>query len=329
LIAFHDPLAFVPAGAEPPRWQDRWLLLGPVIDAPRLGEHFGLYVEGLAQIRGDGRGLGVDAAGTWASGATTLLLEGKGYGDLAEVQPRFPDNQMEFRSVRYATPPTLERLLQPLEHPQREIWGGRARVDRRVSDRLGAWVSWALLRDHVGYSVVLVDGEPPMEVPGTVHDPYAGAEWTSAAGRVRVSVSGGWRMVFADGTGQQVRGDGHADADITFRASRGLTVQLHGAHLERSKLSPPFIDDAWREGTWQLGVEIGRRVVAAVGWDYTSEPRQPRVHYGSVALEWKPSDRLALGLFAGSSRGGLRCVGGVCRNFPPFEGARLAITYRY
>jgi hypothetical protein len=37
----------------------------------------------------------------------------------------------------------------------------------------------------------------------------------------------------------------------------------------------------------------------------------------------------AVGLFVGQRRGATRCVSGVCRQFPPFEGARLEITSRF
>jgi hypothetical protein len=34
-------------------------------------------------------------------------------------------------------------------------------------------------------------------------------------------------------------------------------------------------------------------------------------------------------LFVGQRRGAVRCVSGVCRRFPPFEGARLELTSRF
>ena len=34
-------------------------------------------------------------------------------------------------------------------------------------------------------------------------------------------------------------------------------------------------------------------------------------------------------LFVGQQRGGLKCISGVCRVFPPFEGARLELTLRF
>ena len=36
-----------------------------------------------------------------------------------------------------------------------------------------------------------------------------------------------------------------------------------------------------------------------------------------------------ISLFAGQRRGGLRCVSGVCRVYPPVEGVRLDVTVRF
>jgi hypothetical protein len=40
-----------------------------------------------------------------------------------------------------------------------------------------------------------------------------------------------------------------------------------------------------------------------------------------------PSSNLRL--FVGEARGGLKCVSGVCRLFPPFQGVKLTATVRF
>jgi hypothetical protein len=34
-------------------------------------------------------------------------------------------------------------------------------------------------------------------------------------------------------------------------------------------------------------------------------------------------------IFVGSSRGGLKCAGGMCRTFPPFDGVKGELTLRF
>ena len=60
-----------------------------------------------------------------------------------------------------------------------------------------------------------------------------------------------------------------------------------------------------------------------------TEAVQSRDLYPSGNLTWDLTDASSLRLFVGSARGGLKCVSGVCRAFPPFDGARLTATLRF
>jgi len=58
----------------------------------------------------------------------------------------------------------------------------------------------------------------------------------------------------------------------------------------------------------------------------------PRRHYlwGMLTVHAPaPLDGLTGRLLAGSQRGGIKCAGGVCRNFPDTVGARLELVYRF
>jgi hypothetical protein len=65
------------------------------------------------------------------------------------------------------------------------------------------------------------------------------------------------------------------------------------------------------------------------GYDYTTEPAQPKRDYFSGTVQWDVTPSSSVRLFAGASRGGLRCVSGICRTFPPFEGVKLTATVRF
>ena len=66
----------------------------------------------------------------------------------------------------------------------------------------------------------------------------------------------------------------------------------------------------------------------AVGIEYDQNPAFPAAYFnGQVRYNFASSDNLTL--FVGQQQGGLRCVSGVCRVFPPFEGARLDATVRF
>ena len=58
----------------------------------------------------------------------------------------------------------------------------------------------------------------------------------------------------------------------------------------------------------------------------------PRKHYLSFVVSYYPPvplEGLSFGLRAGSQRGGLKCAGGVCREFPDSVGAKIEATYRF
>jgi len=325
-IAFRDPLAIVPPGEAPAHYDDRWLLYGPVLDAPRLTEHVGVYLEGIGQERQGERGFGAYGTVTVLADPVTVLVEGKAYGDLARVQPRWDITAREFSAVQYTAPPTVERILEPIEHDQRDVYGGRVRTDVRLSPSLVVYANDGVFRDHVGY---LTRGDamaPPIKVPGTIHDPYAGVETRWNDDLSHASISGGWRVVVADRSGDFVRGNLHAELDVVQALTRTVSVQLHGNHLERSKQQP---DLSWREGSLQLGLHLAGRLSIGGGWDYTTDKLEPHRNYFSGTVDYKPTDRASIQLFAGAQRGGLKCVSGVCRLFPPFEGATLQVTWRY
>jgi hypothetical protein len=327
-IAFRRPLGFVPPDVMPPSFADRWVLAGPVFDAPRLAKSLGVYAEAIMQDRADARGYGAYGAVTYTKGPVNVLVEGKAYGDLAVVQPKFDDTQAEFATVRYTTPPTVERLLQPLEHAQQHIGGGRARVDYRIGTQIQLTGSYGMFRDNVGYLTHVGDEMPPEIRPGTIHDPWGGVAMAWGRGTSRASLSGGMRVVLAEGTNERVRRDRHVEYDITNAIGKAWQVQLHGTHLQRAKVVPPFIDEMHIEGTAQAGAIYRGRVSVGGNLDYTTEQFAPRTLYPSATVGLR-SARANVDVMAGRMRGGLKCVSGVCREFPPFDGARMTLTLRY
>jgi hypothetical protein len=51
--------------------------------------------------------------------------------------------------------------------------------------------------------------------------------------------------------------------------------------------------------------------------------------YFNVEVAHRPTPSSRVSLFAGQRRGAQRCVGGICRLYPPFEGVRLDLAWRF
>lgn len=325
-VAFREPVGLVPGEA----FRDRYYQLGLTLDAPRLTEHVGLYLEGVSQLRDtepaadEDTGSGLYGAATAYLGRATILVEGKAYGALEPIKPRLA--RPEFSSLAYNSPPTLERVLQVIENPQQDIAGGRVRMDWSFSSSLLVHGNYGLFRDQLGYAD---PDQVGMRRPGTIHDPYVGIEarWNQARSRALASV--GWRAVFLAGTGAYVRGDAHVEADVVQALGHHWSVNLHGVHIERKKHASPLLDEQLREGTLLLGVRYRSMLTVSGGYDYTTEPSQPKRDYISGNAQWDITPSSSLRLFAGAARGGLKCVSGVCRAFPPFQGIKLVATLRY
>jgi hypothetical protein len=323
-LAFHDPVSTRVAPGQDGTWKERWLNVGPTFDAPRLTPWLGVYLEGLWQrrmpITGAAKsGFGGYGAVTMHLGDVTVLFEGKAYGDLAVMQPHF--DAIEFQPVQYSAPPTLERVLQPLEHAQRNIYGGRVRLDWALNRDLGLFLADGLFRDAEGY----LDPDSLILRAGTIYDPTAGVDARVAG--FRFLAEAGWRFVFLPQREGAVRSDGHFELTVEKELGGPRSAELHVIDWERLKVLP-FSDERWREGTAQVGFRW-RPVQVFAGLDYTTEAGQPQTLYPNLTAQWDITRGTNLRVFVGSTRGGLRCVSGICRVFPPFEGAKLTFTARF
>lgn len=322
---FREPVSSFTLPGQDETYQEKWILAGPKIEAPRLTPWLGVYLEGVGQkrIHVDGTsqtGYGLYGSATAYLGPLTLLLEGKAYGDLETVQPKF--DSLDFQTVQYTALPTLERVNQLLINPQRNIYGGRFRADYALTPEIGLYANLGIFRDFEGYQ----DPVSLETLPGTIVDPYVGAN--VRVGLMQLTAITGYRWVAVhSGT---VEHDGHLDVDVVQGLGGGSSVEAHLTNVERRHVTA-FSDaslEYWREGTLQLGFR--KRPWFALGAiiDYTTEVGQPAVWYPGGTAEWDFTEASNLRLFVGQSRGGLRCVSGVCRIFPPFSGVKGTLTVR-
>ena len=65
----------------------------------------------------------------------------------------------------------------------------------------------------------------------------------------------------------------------------------------------------------------------ALGYEYYTEaPASIRPHYPSVSGSLTLIQNLMVRWFVGGQRAGIKCVNGVCRNYPAFTGVRLEVV---
>jgi hypothetical protein len=151
--------------------------------------------------------------------------------------------------------------------------------------------------------------------------------------------------------------EGYVRYDMIFHLAGPFSLQLQGFH--RHRWEPVSFVKPWTEGENYTALQWSPHFAAIFGYEYLAKekcqpprsatisdparPEQDFCNYVSGGLQWRAagawSDQARLkyvtrlfdtiSLFVGQRRGAIRCVSGVCRQFPPFEGARLEITSRF
>jgi hypothetical protein len=301
---------------------------GATLELPRLVPWGSLYAE-VARLerttREDGRRTGEVGHGAYANlnlflGPATVLVEAKLYDDMFNVLPRAlprggdaPDQiDLERMGInRLTEPPTAERPLTLLLSNQ-TVRGGRVRLDWSITPKVVPYLSLGLYRDH-------------RTVPSNIVAAFTGVRgrWSGGQGMVE----GGHRGQHVDdpgsgADGSLVRSDTHLLLDVSQKLAGPWSTEVFfsGLRVGEEHFS-------WLEGRAALSVRH------TAGWSafgayefYTAAPEVFDTHYFSVGGQWEPWRGTFLRALHGGERAGLKCVGGVCRFFPGFEGTRLELA---
>ncbi|HEY2745366.1 MAG TPA: DUF6029 family protein, partial [Polyangia bacterium] len=299
---------------------DSFFLYGGSVDAPKLLPWLGLYFEGAGQLQtlSDARHSGYALYGALNGyfGALTLQLEVKDYVQYQPWKASVPGGYVEFASVQYISPPTAERVLTELTAPNFDVRGPRLRADWRVNDWLLLYASYAYFED----------GSVPTS-PLTFHDPYGGAEIRWNRGQSHFFPSGGYRLEWDDTLHAEHQHIGHIEWDGTQALPHGLSIETQGFVLIRRE--PLLMVPPWTEGNAYVALKWTPFLVATLGYEWTTMQSTAATHnYFNGALQWNITTSTSVRAFVGGTRGGLKCISGVCRVFPPFTGARLELVLR-
>jgi hypothetical protein len=114
--------------------------------------------------------------------------------------------------------------------------------------------------------------------------------------------------------------------DALFHIRGRYSVQFQGWHrYQNQTIGGP--DEPWAVGQTVNALEIAPFGNFALGVEYDTNPRTPDLYFNGQAT-YRMTSGSNISLFVGQRRGAQMCVAGVCRVFPPFEGARLDLTLR-
>jgi hypothetical protein len=257
-------------------------------------------------------------------GPVTVLAEAKWQHDFALMAtPGEGDGTRGVAAVPYNTPPTLERDGLPIS-PHESGLGGRV----KLSFTLEALHAVA----HAGYTRYL---DPPGEVSDhadieSIDHGFINWEQHLMNNRVSAELTGGFRHEAKKAAQPDFR-LWYVEGKLSLPLAAGHSLDLIAQHLDfLHDASGPFLEDeAYMEGTTGLTYTLFTHVLLSAALDYSTSPSYDREWFPSGSVEWKYSGASSIKALYGMYRGGLRCVGGVCRLLPPFNGAWLQWVHRF
>ncbi|HEY1958107.1 MAG TPA: DUF6029 family protein [Polyangiaceae bacterium] len=334
------------------------------IEFPKMKKFGTLYLVGAVQHRegidqsdlsdyGDGSALYATYTGSVKNVTTTV--------ELKDYRNFYPDSMSAdatqvsaFSQVSYSAPPTIESITQDnmLGNFNVCATGARVRTDVNLSKKLLVY-GQGIFTWTRGEQNALCDRWGNLTSPDAQHagqtdyvvDGLLGVQYEFEKDRSHVYATVGARQDWL-GTGL---GDTFLQQpiEITYNLEKAITkkvaIELLGRHRVRYEAGQnvgPSGAEYWVEGENYLGLSIAPKWVITQGFEYSTFnlpagvtfagiQNYPSWLYLSLGGTYKFTKDSNLRVFVGQQRGGLKCISGICRVFPPFEGARAELTVRF
>ena len=327
-------------------------MVGQGLEFPDLWGHGKLYVEAAVQHRfhdaqpddPHANGNALYASLNADVGPLTNTLEVKSYRNFWSAAGSVRATELD--NTRYSNPPTAELVTQDAEFGNFNVCvnGGRLRSNVRLNEALLLYGAGAYFRSQsevAGGSCdrdgkTLAAGKRADEVITHVFDGLSGIEWNFDHAHSHLYASGGVR--------NDLRADDaffyrelHVEYAFTKQLTGPYSLELTGRHRQRKQDSENVrvsdgtgqsIEAPWHEGEHYTAIKVAPKWVFSQGFEYTTLVGFPTYYFnGSVLYRFATQSNLKV--LVGQQRGGLKCVSGVCKVFPAFEGVRAELTLRF
>ena len=283
-------------------------------DLNQLADWMVIYLEGDFQSR--------TLAGVQDEGFGGYLTFDLAFGDLGVLLEGLVLTDYELRGSRssalgsraaYNSPPTLERIDQEVFQTP-NVGGGRLGVDLCVPSL-----------DMLLYANTMIRLNEPFE-PGELRQihAYGGADVNFHQGLGHLNAAGGYRDETQQG--EPFSSMVHGELDFLFPLEDRLSLQLTTLNEFRTLLGDEYV-----RGSTSTGLQLSGLggISFELGYDTQHLFSNIRNIFFAGTLFWEISERFQLTVTGGSQRGGLKCIEGVCRDFPAFTGGRSLFVARF
>ncbi|RYZ09401.1 MAG: hypothetical protein EOO73_03635 [Myxococcales bacterium] len=322
----------------------RVLTLSESFEVTRVLPDLSLYGELAFQHLGDrgqttriDPGYGFYGSASYTPKGVALTLEARHYRRLFPLSGNVKlSRAREFSSLAYNQVPTTEPEDNDTEFERMNtcVTGGRLRGDftlRRGVRALGSASHYVTYAESGANEACRTSAEQL----NRVYDVSSGFALDSRDRRRHAEVVLGGRLdraerelVLPSGSVSHLfYTEGYLRHVFELPLSEAFSVSLTGRHRRRAQAEGgPGVP--WSEGEEVLGLEWAEHSSIGLGAEYDTRPGVPH-RYFNVEISHRPTPATRVALFAGQRRGALRCVGGICRLYPPFEGVRLDVALRF
>jgi len=298
---------------------------GLSLDAADITDWSSFYVESNLQSRqGSVEPMGYSAYGAldmfW--GDSLVLLE---LIWLKNFQQQLNTDPLKSAVNR---PPTLLRLQDELAVVRGDEVGGRIRFEEYFEDsELTLYVNGMYRIFHPGEALLKEDE----------YQVFLGAELPYQEGRSRLKLEVGYRDVFQDKCdlhfSQKAITHGYMDWVQYISDGYSLHILSDNEYWQKDELVGrcQSTRKKYLRGSTFVGVEKAGLGDISFELGYDKDPASAQsnsLFYAGIA-SWKISSDIILKTIGGTQRGGLKCVSGVCRNFPAFVGVKAELVVRY
>jgi hypothetical protein len=302
-----------------------------------------LSLEGAGQqlSRNDGLddlplGYALYGSGSYDLSPVVLLVEARHYRRLFPLYANVSvANAREFSQVAWNAPPTTEAPYIDTEFANFStcVTGGRARADYALVPGISAF-GWLGYWQTFGEIQPNDRCETGSQFRNDVVDLASGFELRSRDKRSRATLTVGARFDDAAEPFETPAGptsvyyrEGYFRYDAVKALGGPFALELQGWNRRRHETLGPQ-QTPWYEGENTLGLDWGSAWAFAFGTEYNTDVKPPTTYFNGN-VRYRPTPDSSIGLFVGQRRGALRCVGGVCRVVPGFEGVRLDASVRF
>jgi len=250
-----------------------------------------------------------------------------GFGALSKSTERsLGPYELKSEDIYYHNLPPLEDEGLFLRPSYYDSVGFRSHLDVEVP---GTGMIWVVNYAH--HDEVNKGGREFGENDSRIRHVYGGVQLRYDEAGVTGNALGGWRRDKENAESVHDYSMWHGEGDLTFLVWRRLSMEVSGRYESYKQAEGSFEPD-FSIAQSNTTLNIAPWISIAGMYEYSDQPPvfAPNYkHHWAGAVTWRFMPGSWARVFFGSTRGGLKCSGGVCRIFPPFNGLKTEVTVRF